>query len=158
MGEIRDVEFVVFTDMGSGLYRQLEPQLLKLQEELTKQELTSSFAALGVEMGDFTIPPVKPGWWKGSLLVAYNEDRVHGMLSIRPDTSAEQAKITNVIVHQDSRGFGIATELMNRATEQAKGEGFTTVTLDVMHDNTIAEEFYRKLGYAQLTKKMFKYL
>lgn len=54
MGEIRDVEFVVFTDMESGLYRQLEPQLLKLQEELTKQELTSSFVALGIDMG--TLP------------------------------------------------------------------------------------------------------
>ncbi|QXO09818.1 hypothetical protein pEaSNUABM38_00096 [Erwinia phage pEa_SNUABM_38] len=156
MGEIRDVEFVVFTDMDSGLYRQLEPQLLALQAELTKQELASVFAAMGIEPRDIPLPPAKPDWWKGSLLVAYNADRVHGFVSLRKDSVETQAKINNLIVHQESRGFGIASELMARATEQAQGEGYTSIVLEVMHDNPAAEALYRKLGFVFLTKKMCK--
>lgn len=156
MGEIRDVEFVVFTDMESGLYRQLEPQLLALQATLTKQELTSTFAALGIAMPEITLPPAKPDWWKGSLLVAYNNERVHGFVSMRTGNAPTEAKINNLIVHEESRGFGIATELMNRIVEQSQSEGYTCVVLDVMHDNAVAEAFYRKLGFTFLTKKMCK--
>lgn len=154
MDEIRDVEFVVFTDRDTGLYKQLAPQMLLMQSSLIYQELVSMMTALGYG-GEAPPQVAKDDWWSGSLLVAYNDERVHGYVSLKPDTG-KGAKILSLFVHEKSRRFGIATELLKRIEELAASAGYQHVSLEVMHDNTRAEGLYTARGYAFTTKKMVK--
>ncbi|ANZ50287.1 putative ribosomal-protein-alanine N-acetyltransferase [Erwinia phage vB_EamM_Phobos] len=155
MDEIQGVEFVVFTDRDSGLYLQLEPQMLEMEADLIKQELLSMMTTFGLSAEGVSFPPVKPDWWKNTLLVAYNDERVHGFISLREEVST-QGKIYNLYVHPQSRGYGIASELIARAETMAKEMGYDTVCLEVMHDNPVAEALYSKQGYKMLTRKMSK--
>ena len=154
MDEIRDVEFVVFTDRDTGLYKQLAPHMLLMQSNLIYQELVSMMAALGYE-GEAPPQVAKEDWWSGSLLVAYNDERVHGYVSLKPE-SDKGAKILSLYVHEQSRRFGIATELLKRIEELAATAGYQHLSLEVMHDNSRAEALYAARGYAFTTKKMVK--
>ncbi|MEC7489572.1 MAG: GNAT family N-acetyltransferase [Pseudomonadota bacterium] len=62
--------------------------------------------------------------------------------SIRP----EVAKFERVAVLQNHRGSNIGRALMHRAMVDAAGDGHT---LGLLHAQSYAEPFYRKLGFVQ---------
>jgi len=55
--------------------------------------------------------------------------------------------ISNVAVHPDFRGHGIALRLMEAALQEAREKGAQLVVLEVRADNAPAQRLYRDLGF-----------
>ncbi|MBC7233382.1 MAG: GNAT family N-acetyltransferase [Chloroflexi bacterium] len=55
--------------------------------------------------------------------------------------------ISNVAVHPDFRGRGIARQLMKAAIQEAKQKGAQWVILEVQTDNAPARQLYQELGF-----------
>ncbi|MFC4409664.1 ribosomal protein S18-alanine N-acetyltransferase [Chungangia koreensis] len=61
----------------------------------------------------------------------------------------DECHITNVAVTNRMRGFGIGEGLMREAIRLSKEIGVVHMTLEVRVSNTIAQNLYRKLGFAE---------
>jgi ribosomal-protein-alanine N-acetyltransferase len=70
----------------------------------------------------------------------------------------DAAHVTNIAVHPDWRHRGIATEFMLELAERAIELGFASLTLEVRHTNTAAQELYRRFGFvpAGVRKKYYE--
>ena len=55
--------------------------------------------------------------------------------------------LSSLAVDQAYRGRGIGTRLLRSAAEQAKAEGYETITLHVFEENSVARNLYRKAGF-----------
>jgi GNAT superfamily N-acetyltransferase len=55
--------------------------------------------------------------------------------------------ISNVAVHPDFRGRGIARQLMEVALQEANSKGAQLIALEVRTDNVAAQRLYRELGF-----------
>ncbi len=78
-------------------------------------------------------------------------------LEHKPDNTfifTQYYKIYDIAVGEAYRGKGIG-KMLNKAIEQkARDNGIIDIELDVFCFNTGAQEFYRKLGYADVFKTM----
>jgi len=69
--------------------------------------------------------------------------------------------IHDVFVAHEFRGFGIGHKLMNAIIEKGKERGCSRITLEVRHDNTIAQKLYKSLEFEDTNPPMYfwrKYL
>ena len=76
----------------------------------------------------------------------------HGKLVGNVTLSAESSQrgmwiITNVAVHPDFRGRGIARQLMAAALDEAHSNGAHSIVLEVQSENAPAQQLYRTLGF-----------
>ncbi len=55
--------------------------------------------------------------------------------------------IHDVFVSSDARGMGVGRMLMEALIEKAKERGCGRITLEVRHDNLIAQKLYSSLGF-----------
>jgi [ribosomal protein S18]-alanine N-acetyltransferase len=60
---------------------------------------------------------------------------------------ADAWHVMNVAVHDDYRGHGIATQLLNRLFELTEGDDRRGYTLEVRVSNTAAIRLYERLGF-----------
>jgi ribosomal-protein-alanine N-acetyltransferase len=70
----------------------------------------------------------------------------------------DAAHVTNIAVHPEWRHRGIATEFMLELAHRAVERGFASLTLEVRHTNTAAQELYRRFGFvpAGVRKKYYE--
>jgi len=81
-------------------------------------------------------------------LVAVSENRVVGFLVARTVAPGE-SEILNLAVAAESRRKGVARALLDRALHSCPGEVF----LEVRESNEVAREFYKSLGFIELSKR-----
>lgn len=96
---------------------------------------------------------------KNQLFVAEVAAGVAAMVVLSPETpevyndvawkfSSEKVNsIHRLAVHPDLKTATMAKELMDYAEIKAKNEGYTVIRLDTYSLNTIANAFYKKMGY-----------
>ncbi|MCH5198830.1 MAG: GNAT family N-acetyltransferase [Oscillospiraceae bacterium] len=77
----------------------------------------------------------------------------------RPDFSfmiqGKYCYIMDIIVTENSRGNGYATELLNAAKNWAKEKECVFLNLDVLTNNTGAIALYKKLGFIPKAQEMY---
>jgi len=87
----------------------------------------------------------------GCLLVADADGQVVGMCSGHLTVSTAEGGpallVEDVVVHQDFRGKGIGTRLMESLVEWGKAKGVSRFQLLADRNNTPALDFYTKLGW-----------
>jgi ribosomal-protein-alanine N-acetyltransferase len=62
---------------------------------------------------------------------------------------ADESHILNLAVHPDARRFGIGTELLVGAIDEAKTKSVQLVTLEVRRSNLAARHLYRKFDFEE---------
>ena len=81
-------------------------------------------------------------------LVALEGDRVVGFLVARTLVAGER-EILNLAVAPDFRRKGVARALLDGALQGFRGSVF----LEVRESNRVAQEFYKSLGFKELSKR-----
>lgn len=61
--------------------------------------------------------------------------------------AGDDAHVTNVAVHEDWRGRGVATELLLELAWTARERGCAAMSLEVRHTNVVAQALYRRFGF-----------
>lgn len=88
---------------------------------------------------------------QGCVLVAEVNGRVVGMCSGQLTVSTAEGGpallVEDVVVHEDFRGEGVGSLLMERLGEWAKTKGVSRLQLLADRNNQPALEFYRKKGW-----------
>lgn len=98
--------------------------------------------------------------------VAQSGDRLVGLICVAiresPDfpifVPRRYAVIDNVVVRKTFRRAGVGRALMERAQAWAVAHAAESIELNVWEFNQEAVEFYRTLGYATVSRKMWKRL
>ena len=101
-----------------------------------------------------------------ALFLALEEERlvgvVHVLIRETRDipilVSRRYGLVENLVVREGLRRTGIGSALMKRAHGWAKSRGATEIELNVYEFNQSAIGFYRKLGYATISRYMGKAL
>jgi [ribosomal protein S18]-alanine N-acetyltransferase len=62
---------------------------------------------------------------------------------------ADESHILNVAVHPELRRFGVGTQLIRAAIDEAKAKAIGLVTLEVRRSNVAARCLYRKLEFEE---------
>jgi ribosomal-protein-alanine N-acetyltransferase len=81
-------------------------------------------------------------------LVAVEEDRIVGFVVART-VAADEREILNVAVAPDFRRKGVARALLDSTLRAFRGSVF----LEVRESNGVAQEFYKSLGFKELSKR-----
>jgi ribosomal-protein-alanine N-acetyltransferase len=81
-------------------------------------------------------------------LVAIDGDRLVGFLVART-LAADEREILNLAVAPDFRRKGVARALLDSALQGFRGGVF----LEVRESNEIAQEFYKSLGFKELSRR-----
>lgn len=91
----------------------------------------------------------------GNFWVALNDsDEVIGSIGLQKKTN-EVAVLKKFFVYKDYRGkdFGIGTGLYQALLDFAKKQGFSKVILDTPSKATRSHNFYKNVGFKEITKK-----
>jgi ribosomal-protein-alanine N-acetyltransferase len=80
--------------------------------------------------------------------VAMVGNRIAGFLVARA-LAADEREILNLAVAPEFRGKGVARALLDQAFEAFRGSVF----LEVRESNRVAQEFYKSLGFKELSKR-----
>jgi ribosomal-protein-alanine N-acetyltransferase len=80
--------------------------------------------------------------------VAIEGDRIVGFLVART-LAADEREILNLVVAPDFRRKGVARALLDNAFKGFRGAVF----LEVRESNEVAQEFYKSLGFKELSKR-----
>jgi ribosomal protein S18 acetylase RimI-like enzyme len=95
-------------------------------------------------------------------LFAMRNDEVAGYLKINYGASQTDVKddqsleIERIYVLENFKGKGIGKSLYAKATEIAYGKNLDYIWLGVWEENHNALSFYRKLGFAEFGRHIFK--
>ncbi len=85
------------------------------------------------------------------ILFAEMDDDFAGMIvcffGVSTFSVAKLINIHDIIVKVDYRKNGIGTALLNEVIKRAKDLDCVKVTLEVRHDNHVAQSMYKKLGF-----------
>ena len=96
------------------------------------------------------------------VLVAEVDGRVVGLASFHviPHLELDEptARLTSLVVAEDARGQGIGRALVERATEQARERGCGRIELTSGDQRTEAHAFYRRLGFADHSRRFVREL
>lgn len=76
-----------------------------------------------------------------------------GTVNIQFEDGYEWGYITTLVVHHSRQKQGIATQLMKRAEEVIKEEGYDEAQLWVEKERTWVYEWYQRLGYKKIMDK-----
>lgn len=79
---------------------------------------------------------------------AWDEDTLAGLVAGYVNAEAAEIYISNVSVLESHAGRGIASDLLQRALEQAKAHGCCRARLEVSPGAIPAQRLYQKLGFA----------
>ncbi|WP_416899545.1 MAG: N-acetyltransferase family protein [Minwuia sp.] len=102
---------------------------------------------------------VLEAYWKGVILVperdlyvGWLDGRIVGSIQLlRPsrhnEAQAHMARLTTFFIAPSARGLGLAREMLNRAEETAREEGFRQLELDVRETQMAAIQVYERHGY-----------
>ena len=86
------------------------------------------------------------------ILLALDADEVVGLANCFEGFSTFAARpllnLHDLVVHAESRGRGIGTQLLARLSELARERGCCKVTLEVLEGNVGAQALYRRVGFA----------
>ena len=109
---------------------------------------------LKVEQDCFSIP-----WSKDSFVRELVENKVALYLVAKIENIAvgyigvwriqNEGHITNVAVHSDYRGNGIASKLVSELLSLCEKEGIDAFTLEVRKSNLVAQNLYKKFQFAE---------
>jgi ribosomal-protein-alanine N-acetyltransferase len=80
--------------------------------------------------------------------VAMVGNRIAGFLVARA-LAADEREILNLAVAPEFRGKGVARALLDQAFEAFRGSVF----LEVRESNLVAQEFYKSLGFKELSRR-----
>lgn len=80
------------------------------------------------------------------VFVAEIDRQVVGAIRIE-ESNPERAKFSRLGVHEDWKGNGIGSALLDHAEELARAEGFDAVWLTTPEDHPYLVSFYRDRGY-----------
>jgi ribosomal protein S18 acetylase RimI-like enzyme len=76
-----------------------------------------------------------------------------GFMHLMPSTNTLAMRpiwfLEDLYVDVSARGRGIATALLSYAEEFARGTGAERLSLATAHDNLVAQNIYRKMGYVR---------
>lgn len=96
---------------------------------------------------------------KNQLIVAEEKEQIIAMVTLSPLMPVEydqiewritKGKVNSIHrlgVHPILKTPNLATRIMNYAEDMAKQEGYCSIRLDTYSENTIANTFYKKIGY-----------
>lgn len=70
---------------------------------------------------------------------------------INYDTIYEQAELEYIFVDKNYRNKGIASELLNKMTDDLRQKNINQITLEVRVDNEAAISFYEKNGFKKVS-------
>jgi len=88
-------------------------------------------------------------------LLAYSDDKPVGLANVIEGFSTFACKplvnIHDLVVHRDFRGMGISHLLLEAVQKEAESRGCVKITLEVLSDNRIACESYKKFGFQPYT-------
>ena len=87
----------------------------------------------------------RPGKWTRSVVALGSDGQPSGYAVASEKGGA--VHIHQIIVGAEARGRGIGTSLVSHVVEQARHDGFGSVTLSVLARNRQAISFYEKLGF-----------
>lgn len=62
-------------------------------------------------------------------------------------TIVDESQITNIAVHPNFRGKGIASKILNELINICENKKVTGLTLEVRKSNNIAQNLYKKFGF-----------
>ena len=62
----------------------------------------------------------------------------------------DEAHVTNIAVHPDHRGKGMGEAIARALVQLAADSGMSYMTLECRRSNLIAQNLYRKLGFAEV--------
>ena len=80
-----------------------------------------------------------------------------GLLWFGPsEGNPARAWLYDIEVNEDRRGTGWGRAIMRAFEAEAKARGFTSTGLNVFGDNDIARHLYESLGYAEVSRQMYK--
>ena len=65
----------------------------------------------------------------------------------------DEGNLVSIAVHDDYREMGIATELLDIASEMAMDRGVTSIHLEVREQNEKAIRLYEKEGFMQIGRR-----
>ena len=96
---------------------------------------------------------------KSIVLLAKVDDSYAGMIVAFENFStfsvAPMINIHDVIVLKEFRGQGVGKALMEKIVEIAQERACSRITLEVRHDNEIAQNLYKSKGFADTEPPMF---
>ena len=84
------------------------------------------------------------------------ENSINGYLGIQ--FLEEEIEILGIGVNQGSRRKNIATELMDELIEYFEKSEYKKIILEVIESNTVAQRFYKKYGFKQISKRKKYYV
>lgn len=84
-------------------------------------------------------------YYVAEITLENSEKRIVGECGVRDIVG--EGEITNVAVHHDFRGTGIAGRMMQTLLAESVERGMTAFTLEVRAGNEPAVSLYRKLGF-----------
>jgi ribosomal protein S18 acetylase RimI-like enzyme len=126
--------------------------MVQLVHELERSIPTSVGAAPEVEDEWPVIQEVIRG---GTAAIAEDDGEVLGYVLARmADQRPDVVHVTDLYVREDARRRGVAKALLDVVVEAAQAQGRTHLTLEVVSDNHEALAVYRRLGFAEIEKKL----
>jgi ribosomal-protein-alanine N-acetyltransferase len=128
--------------------------------ELMLQLLLELEQSIGLSIGD--PPDVEDEWpviqevMRGGVAAIAEEDgeALGYVLARMADQRPDVVHVTDLYVRESARRHGVAKALLDAVVEAARAQGREHLTLDVMSDNTEALAVYRRLGFAEIEKKL----
>ena len=84
-------------------------------------------------------------------IVARREGTVVGYIAVL--CILDEGNLVSIAVHDDYREMGIATELLDIASEMAMDRGVTSIHLEVREQNEKAIRLYEKEGFMQIGRR-----
>lgn len=96
---------------------------------------------------------------KNQLIVAEDKKQIIAMLTLSPEMPDEYKQIKWLItkgkvnsihrlgVHPLLKTASLAVRIMEYAEKHAKDQGYCSIRLDTYSENTVANAFYKKIGY-----------
>ncbi len=79
-----------------------------------------------------------------AIFIAQQGDKVIGCVMLYPIADEEKIKLRQMAVHEEWQGKGIGKKLVDAAEHYAKEIGYSAI---ILHARTVAEGFYKNLGY-----------
>lgn len=98
-----------------------------------------------VDIGDYATKIFR----NAATFEAWNGSGLVGLVAAYFNKASGTAFITSVSVERESRGLGIASELLGQCIVKARSQGMANVALEVFHENASAIGLYRKHGFSQ---------
>jgi dTDP-4-amino-4,6-dideoxy-D-galactose acyltransferase len=131
--KIHNLSQLIYLALQSGEYSRFN-----LDKNFTNNEFSKLYKA-------WIINSIK-GELAFETLVAFTKDKIRGLITINRK-SMDAAEIGLLAVNKDARGLGIGTNLIRRAIERAKEEGFTNIQVTTQLDNLAALNLYKKNNF-----------